>query len=71
MTDTITICREILAQHEARLVDNLWVDVQTANAIVTVYDALNETNKLKFATWSILRMADAAWKLVTPKEAKA
>lgn len=61
----IKTCREILSNHEARLIDNQWVDVQTANAIVTVYEALNKENKVKFLGFGLMRMADVAWKLVS------
>lgn len=40
------------------------VDIQTANAIVTVYDALSEANRAKFTALSVDRAADVAWKLV-------
>lgn len=39
------------------------VDVQTANAIVTVFDALNEENRAKLQRLPITRAADVAWKL--------
>jgi len=40
------------------------VDVQTANLLVTVYDALNEANRARFVALPVERAATAAWRLV-------
>ena len=45
-------------------VDNCTIDLTTANAIVTVYDALSEANRIKFASFPSYKMADIAWKLI-------
>lgn len=49
-----------------------WVlfDLFTASAVVQVHDALNETNRAKFAALPLLRMVDVTWKLVSPKGAR-
>jgi hypothetical protein len=43
-----------------------WVilDGYSANAILKVYEALNETNQTKFATLPLIKMAAVAFKLV-------
>lgn len=43
---------------------NVLIDVQTANAIVTVYDVLNEVNKEKFSSFTYLKMGTIAWDLL-------
>jgi hypothetical protein len=40
------------------------VDSFTASAVVSVSDQLNETNRAKFHSLSLLRMVDVTWKLV-------
>lgn len=57
--------RGIVNNFSAEEIDGYLVDVQTANAIVTVYDALKEENKEKFINCSIDKMASIAWKLVS------
>lgn len=42
----------------------LIVDVQTANLLVKVADALNPTNRAKFLAMDLGEMVDVAWKLV-------
>lgn len=63
--EKISILRDIISQHQFQKVKSSGhiqtVDAQTANIIVKVYDALNEVNKKKYASWPIHRMADFAW----------
>jgi hypothetical protein len=40
------------------------VDAFSASAIIQVYDAINDTNKAKFAAMSIHQMATVAYKLM-------
>lgn len=40
------------------------IDAQTANVILTVYNALSDQNKEKFLLLDINKMAQLAWKLV-------
>ena len=56
--------RKIVADHQAGLVDNQWVDATTANMLVTVHDALNDANKAKFERISLMRLVDFGWKHV-------
>ena len=48
-------------------VDGVLVDMQSANAIVTVYDALSVANKARFRRLSIGQAGRIAWQLVTVK----
>lgn len=56
--------RGILRDRSIRRVEGSPVDVQTANAIITVYDALSEKSQEKMREFSVGRMASVAWKLV-------
>jgi len=40
------------------------MDMTTANAIMTVYKALGQSNKKKFAKLPLKKMVSVAWKLV-------
>ena len=42
----------------------MYMDMTTANAIMTVYKALNTSNKKKFAKLPLKKMVDVTWKLV-------
>lgn len=44
----VDLCREIQQGHAAKCIDGVLVDVQTAVAIVTVANNLNELNRAKF-----------------------
>ena len=56
--------RQIVKEHQCRKIDGVIVDVLTANAILTVYDAINETNKAKFIKLPIDKMASVAWSIL-------
>jgi hypothetical protein len=45
-------------------IEGVIVDVQTANIILKVYEALSETNKEKFINSPIEKMSSIAWSLV-------
>lgn len=48
----------------AREIDGYLVDIQTANVLLTVYDALSPANKASFGTLPLPRLVDFAWKQV-------
>lgn len=56
--------REIVNKKSTMEVEGVLVDMQTAKAIVMVYDALSEANKENFLTKSIGQMGNIAWKLI-------
>jgi len=62
--NTIDILRKIVAERQHQEIDGVIVDMQSANVIVTVYDALNDTNKAKLIAMPIEKMASVAWKMV-------
>lgn len=55
--------RKIKANHQHGKVDGCSVDAMTANAILTVYDALNDINKARLLSLSVPHAAKVAWKL--------
>lgn len=56
--------RQIVDNHEAGMIDGFWVDVQTANMLVTVWEALTEANREKFETVSFTGLVAVGWKNV-------
>ena len=45
------------------------IDMQSANAVVTVYDALSEKNQVEFNSYPIQWMVDTAWDLIAKSNA--
>ncbi len=64
MSQRMMAVRGIVREHTAREVEGVLVDVQTANAIVTLYDALNAENQEYLESLSMERMGVIAWRLV-------
>ena len=57
--------KAIVAHHQAATIDGFWVDAQTANALVTVFDALKtDEARAKFERLPLPRLVDFAWKHV-------
>jgi len=59
----IDLCREVISKSSAKRLDGILIDLVTARAIVTVYEALNESNKGKYVEMPIDKMARLAFKL--------
>ena len=55
----------IIRKKQAKKMDGYLIDMQTANAILIVGDALYKSNQKKFGKLPIKKMADVAWKLVS------
>jgi hypothetical protein len=55
---------KVLKKRQAKKIDGMYMDMTTANAIMTVYKALNTTNKKKFAKLPLKKMVTVTWKLV-------
>lgn len=62
----ITMLRGVVHGRSFKI-DNVTVDPTTAQAILTVYDAVNKTNRAKLAALRIDQMATVAWQVLTPK----
>ena len=63
----IEACRWILREHQCLVVSGMLVDAQTANVIITVYDALGDKQKEDALFIPIKKFAIFAWKQVTKK----
>ena len=55
---------QVLKKKSAKQIDGMYMDMTTANAIMTVYKALNTRNKKKFEELPLKKMVDVTWKLV-------
>lgn len=62
-TERIAAVRAIVTQRQYAKVDGVMVDLFTASHIVAVYDALNEDNRKRFASFPVQKMAAVAFKL--------
>ncbi len=65
MSARLEALRRIVAEHQAAKVEGVVVDVQTANAILKVYGAVNEANQEKLLSVSVTKMGLIAWAVVT------
>lgn len=63
--EILAACRSIVANGQYEKINGHMVDLFSASAIVKVYDALNETNKAKFAALPVARMTSVAMKLLS------
>lgn len=57
--------RNIVEDRAIGKVNGELIDVTSAHAVVTVYDAINSTARAKFVTLSPRKMVMVAWKLVS------
>ena len=55
---------KVLKTRSAKKIDGMYMDMTTANAIMTVYKALNTSNRKKFEKLPLKKMVDVTWKLV-------
>jgi hypothetical protein len=55
----------IVKRKQYQKIDGVLVDVQTANVILKVWDALNSSNRKKFEKLPVKKMANVSWKLVS------
>ncbi len=62
--DRIAAIRRVVKRHQYAKIDGTMIDGFTAGAIVSVYDALNDANKLKFSSLRAGKMGLVAFKLI-------
>lgn len=62
--NNIEICKRVVNNLQYEEVDDIILDVQTANAILKVYEVLSEKNKEHFINMSITRMSNVAWNIL-------
>jgi hypothetical protein len=56
--------KDIVKRKQYKKIDGVMVDMQTANVIMKVWDALGSSNRSKFEKLPIKQMATVAWKLM-------
>ena len=56
--------QSVLKKKQAKKINGMYMDMTTANAIMTVYKALNKSNQKKFTKLPLTKMVDVTWKLV-------
>ena len=56
--------KDIVKKKQFKRIGGVIIDMQTANAILQVYKALNVANRKKYGKLSISKMADVAYKLI-------
>ena len=61
---TIKAIGSIIGKRQAKKIDGVLVDMQTANVIMKVWNALSSSNRKKYEKLKIGQMAKVAWKLV-------
>jgi hypothetical protein len=55
--------RNVVTNCSYATVSGVFLDVQTANRIITVFDNLSDANKDKFASMSVGEMGAIAWRM--------
>lgn len=63
--DVIAFMRNVLATRQMGKWEGVLIDIQTANVVTTVYDALNEGSRAKLLGYGMPKMALVAWKVVS------
>ena len=60
----IKMFEDIVKEHSSHIYDGVEIDVQSANAVLTVFNNLSDVNKEKFVSLPVLKMIKLAWELV-------
>ena len=63
-TKTIENIRAIVTESAAKMIDGVFVDMMTAQAISLVYDAIKPELRERYMSLSIERIGQIAWKVV-------
>ena len=62
-SERMAAIRRVVADCQYAKIDGTMIDLSTAGAIVTVYDALSPENQAKFTAMPAGRMGIVAWEL--------
>jgi hypothetical protein len=68
--DVITALKDIVKHHQAQKIRDgksgktITVDVQSANAVVHIYNGLSTSNKIKYVNSGLIGMVNMAWKIL-------
>ncbi len=66
--ERINAIRRVVDNKQYAKIDGQMADLFTCSAIVQVYDALNDSNKVKFCSMPYTKMAHVAFNLINQKE---
>lgn len=66
----IEALKRIITDKQFEMIEGVLVDMQTAHAIISVYEALNPENQEKFMSYSMETMGHKAWKVIAAARAK-
>lgn len=61
---SIDTVRQMVRDHCSYMIDGVFVDMQTANAIATVHDAVSAETQARMFTLPVERVAAICWKAV-------
>jgi len=64
------IMRRIVENRQYEEYKGIAIDMQTANAVITVYDLLNKKNKKKLSKLNLFTLVNVCWKIIKKSEAK-
>jgi len=56
--------KRIVENRQYEMINDVAVDMQTANMIMTIYNAINKKNKKKFSKLSLNKMVVIGWKII-------
>jgi len=68
--DVITALKDIVKNHQAQKIKDgksgktITVDVQSANAVVHIYNGLGTSNRIKYVNGGLISMVNMAWKIL-------
>lgn len=68
--DVITALKDIVKNHQAQKIRDgkngktVTVDVQSANAVVHIYNGLGTSNRIKYVNSGLISMVNMAWKIL-------
>lgn len=68
--DVITALKDIVKNHQSQKIrdgkngKNVTVDVQSANAVVHIYNGLSTSNRIKYVNGGLISMVNMAWKIL-------
>ena len=68
--DIITALKDIVKNHQAQKIKDgkngktVTVDVQSANAVVHIYNGLGTSNRIKYVNGGLISMVNMAWKIL-------
>ncbi len=61
--------RQIVEKKSMARIQGSVVDMQSANAVITVYDAINDVNKQKLAAMKVKKMISVSWSILSKQSA--